>query len=232
MDCKKIGEYIQSKRKGKKLTQAQLSEMLGVTSKAVSKWETGVALPDVSLFPELTKILDITIEELLNGQDNKKIPIDKKKNYMIISLSVLMTLLIIIFTSIIVYFKNNYSEVEIYKLESAREDFFVEGTLMNIDGKNYISIAKVDYLGKDHDIFSSISDFEYELYLEDDLLYKSKSMKSVDVNNLKKAFSSIYVYVSVSQNIIIDSDSFVLKIDYSNEQNINKNYDLKIKIVK
>ena len=62
MDSGKIGAYIQLKRKSAGLTQTQLGDMLGITSKAVSKWETGVAIPDVSLFPELTKILNITIE--------------------------------------------------------------------------------------------------------------------------------------------------------------------------
>ena len=83
MDCKKIGEYIQRKRKDAGLTQAELGEMLGVTSKAVSKWECGVALPDVSLFLEITTILKIDISELLSGEDNKKVPIDKKKNIII-----------------------------------------------------------------------------------------------------------------------------------------------------
>ena len=86
MDCKKIGEYIQTKRKAKGLTQAQLSEMLGITSKAVSKWETGVAIPDIALFPELTKILNITIDELLVGEDIIKN--EKKKR---ISLNILTT---------------------------------------------------------------------------------------------------------------------------------------------
>ena len=135
MDCKKIGEYIQAKRKAKGLTQAQLSEMLGITSKAVSKWETGVAIPDIALFPELTKILNITIDELLVGEDiikNEK----KKRISLNIILSIIVLLLIISLTSVVIYFKTNYSKVKVYKIESANSEFFVDGTLTTIDDKN------------------------------------------------------------------------------------------------
>ena len=116
MDNGKIGAYIQLKRKSVGLTQTQLGDMLGVTSKAVSKWETGVAIPDVSLFPELTKILNITIEELLQGEDNKVVPPEKKKRNIIIILSIILSLITIILISTIIYFKSNYKKVEVYTL--------------------------------------------------------------------------------------------------------------------
>lgn len=218
MDSKKIGEYIQIKRKEKGLTQSQLGDILGVTSKAVSKWETGVAIPDVSLFPEVTKVLNITIEELLKGEDDKVIPVDKKKNYIIFGLVGLLSLLIILFVILFIYFKDNYSKVEIYKIESANNNFLVDGTLMNINGKSYLSITNVDYIGNELDLLENVSDFKYELYYDDHLLYVGEKVVYVDSINLKNTLLSVS-FECGSNNSLVYSDPFVLKIYYNNEEN-------------
>ena len=68
MEQAKIGKFIANKRKEQGLTQLQLAEKLGITDRAVSKWETGKSLPDASLMPELCKLLKITINDLLCGE--------------------------------------------------------------------------------------------------------------------------------------------------------------------
>lgn len=68
MDQKKIGKFISEKRKEKKLTQEKLAEKLGVTDRAVSNWETGKSMPDLSLFVPLCEILEITINDLMSGE--------------------------------------------------------------------------------------------------------------------------------------------------------------------
>ena len=68
MDNQKIGAFISARRKEKGLTQAQLAEQLGVTNKAVSKWESGNGLPDISLFPVLSELLGVTADELFRGE--------------------------------------------------------------------------------------------------------------------------------------------------------------------
>ena len=68
MDQKKIGGFIAARRKETGLTQSQLAEMLGITDKAVSKWETGKSRPDLSLFCPLCDLLHITLNELLAGE--------------------------------------------------------------------------------------------------------------------------------------------------------------------
>lgn len=71
-----IGKFISERRKYKKLTQEQLAEKLGISDRAVSKWERGINLPDASLMLNLCSILDITVNELLTGE------IIKKEDYM------------------------------------------------------------------------------------------------------------------------------------------------------
>lgn len=68
MDQQKIGKFIAQRRKNAGLTQAQLAERLNITDRAVSKWETGKALPDTSLMLELCSILGITVNDLLTGE--------------------------------------------------------------------------------------------------------------------------------------------------------------------
>ena len=68
MDQEKIGKFISSCRKEAGLTQAALAEKLGITDRAVSKWETGKSLPDASIMIELCNLLGITVNELLTGE--------------------------------------------------------------------------------------------------------------------------------------------------------------------
>jgi len=69
MDQEKIGNFIAEKRKAKKLTQVELAEKLGVTDRAISNWENGKNMPDLSLFKPLCDILEITINELISGEN-------------------------------------------------------------------------------------------------------------------------------------------------------------------
>ena len=68
MDQVKTGNLIALCRKEKGLTQAALAERLGVSDRAVSKWETGRSLPDADNMLELSRILGITVDELLKGE--------------------------------------------------------------------------------------------------------------------------------------------------------------------
>ena len=69
MDQIKIGKFIQEKRKMQNLTQQDLAEKLLITDRAVSKWECGKSLPDASIMLELCSILEISVNELLTGEE-------------------------------------------------------------------------------------------------------------------------------------------------------------------
>ena len=68
MDIEKIGRFIAGRRKNAGLTQLQLAEKLGITDRAVSKWERGRALPDSAIMLELCDILQVTVNDLLSGE--------------------------------------------------------------------------------------------------------------------------------------------------------------------
>ncbi len=68
MDQIKIGKFISENRKKQHLTQEQLAEQLNISKNAVSKWERGLNLPDVSIMQDLCNILHITLNELFIGE--------------------------------------------------------------------------------------------------------------------------------------------------------------------
>lgn len=68
MDQIKIGKFISSCRKEQGMTQAALAEKLGISDRAVSKWETGKSMPDSGIMLELCELLGINVNELLSGE--------------------------------------------------------------------------------------------------------------------------------------------------------------------
>lgn len=71
MDQLEIGMFIAKKRKERNFTQAQLAEKLGVSNKTISKWETGKCMPDYSIIQSLCKELEITVSELIDGEETE-----------------------------------------------------------------------------------------------------------------------------------------------------------------
>lgn len=68
MNQEKIGKFIASCRKEQGFTQTVLAEKLGITDRAISKWETGRNLPDAAIMPELCDLLNIQLSELFHGE--------------------------------------------------------------------------------------------------------------------------------------------------------------------
>ncbi len=67
MDCSKTGKIIFELRKEKGMTQKQLADAINISDKTVSKWERGLGCPDVSLLGELSEVLEVNVEKLLEG---------------------------------------------------------------------------------------------------------------------------------------------------------------------
>lgn len=138
MNQQKFGNFISKLRKDKKLTQQELAKKLGVTDKAVSKWERGLSCPDISLLIPISDILGITINELLLGESikntnslndieninkkvieysNREINIRKRTNRKLLSLLIISFILIIAIVTFV--FVDHYiSEKESRKLNN------------------------------------------------------------------------------------------------------------------
>ena len=78
MDQIKIGKFICEMRKRKNLTQLELAKKIGVTDRAISHWENGRRMPDLSLIKSLCNELDITVNDLLSGEIVDKDKLEEK----------------------------------------------------------------------------------------------------------------------------------------------------------
>ena len=87
MDQIKIGKFIAERRRSVNLTQAQLAEKLNITDRAVSKWETGRAMPDTALMLDLCGVLKITVNDLLNGEEISMENNDKKNEQLLLEMA-------------------------------------------------------------------------------------------------------------------------------------------------
>ena len=133
MNQEKIGKFIREIRNEKKMTQQELAEKIGVTDRAISKWENGRGAPDIALLIPLSKELGINVLELLNGEKiedqnnavigliertNKKIRIWKRFAYILLNIILFVLIIISIFGYIIPYGYENSSSKGITKLQS------------------------------------------------------------------------------------------------------------------
>lgn len=79
MDTKKIGEFLRELRREKGFTQEQLAEVLLVSGRTVSRWETGTNMPDLSILIQMAEFYDVEIKEILNGERKSETMDEKLK---------------------------------------------------------------------------------------------------------------------------------------------------------
>ena len=179
MDPRKVGNLIKDIRKNNNLTQKDLADKYGVTYQAVSKWENGTNLPDISLIKEICNDYNLDVNDFLDG--NQKI--SKKSNVSAIVISVLSVLLIliIILTTIHIYNDNNKSDFEHKELNTTCDLFQVKGSIAYDSKKSSIFISSITYCGeKDDKVYDNIT---CNLYENDNSIYscdKKDEIKLVD----------------------------------------------------
>ena len=175
MDTEKIGQLIKQIRKNNHLTQKDLALKYNITYQAVSKWENGKNIPDISLLKQICDDFNIDINSFLNGdyvasnekmvkQDNEsktKILNTKKKRVVLIIL-----VLGIILTTIAVsfgYLKNKGTDFEFKTISSDCNNFTITGSVAYNDIKSAIYIANINYCGGvDDALYNSIECVLYE----------------------------------------------------------------------
>lgn len=123
MNQEVIGSFIAKCRKEKGLTQMQLSEKLNIINRAVSKWETGKSLPDISVMPELCEIFDITVNELLSGER-----IDKE-NYVMKAENNFLAMF------------NNKGKKKLAVMQQVGDGLFVCGLVLGISFPNLLELS-------------------------------------------------------------------------------------------
>ena len=140
MDQEKIGKLIKQIRKQNNLTQKDLADKYGVTYQAVSKWENGKNIPDISLLKQMSKDFNIDIEDMLEGKINQK-----KKSKIKLILIIVFVLSIII----IALFLTRRDNLSFKTLSSQCDNFNITGIIAYNNKKSSIYISDINYCGKE-----------------------------------------------------------------------------------
>lgn len=150
MDKYKFGDFIYHKRKEKGLTQEELGRKLGVTNKAVSKWEVGETMPDITMLEPLASTLGVTIDELLT---QKEVKVEEKKNKKINIIFIILLIVLfcaeILTLSILLINKNNSTKEKEKIIELTTDNF-----------NDYININPVNNIISDNQKIMIYSNFE------------------------------------------------------------------------
>ena len=153
MDQELIAKKIKELRIKNNLTQKEFADKMNVTFQAVSKWENGKSIPDISILKKISEEFNINIDELLGSE------IKPKKNYLI---PILITSIIIIIGIVLFTNKNNFS---FKKITTTDNNFKVTGSLAyDKKGKIYIYITDINYNSDDKKEYKTIKVSLYEDY--------------------------------------------------------------------
>lgn len=223
MDNNKIGKYIASRRKEKGLTQQELGDKLFVTDKAVSKWERGLSLPDITILEKLADVLstdiysilqvekkkDLDIEKILNGEKNKI----KKE----LSKKIIIYILPIIFTSCIIFLKLIPFG---YNIEHPKYTH-TENKTINL------GVPKFSFLMKNNEDSYSYKNFRGKSILKSELKSYVNTLEHISCNNTTYFYDSdaniTIIDYDVKGNIIYSTISYNIKNgNYCNEWQIKE----------
>ncbi len=189
MDVNKIGNQIKKIRKEKGLSQAELAEKVGVSDKTISKWETGIALPNLMDVRLLCDALDIRIDNLLSQENNSKLI---KKN----NLFWLVVGVVCCFLFSILLLKTANPKIEAYSVASENENFILNGIALNLPTKDVLFIN--DIIDKDN-LLSNIEIVNYEVILKKDqqTLYQKQLIENTNPLSSSKSLASIVSHLTI-----------------------------------
>lgn len=236
----KLGKYIEDLRKQKKLTQKQLAEQLGLSNTAISKWECGYNLPDISMFDPLSNVLDADIMVLLslysnaekNGDFSNKS--NKKKIILLICSIILLILnLIIIPTSLFIKSSKDKkiqpNEVKAYEIISEDDFINIKGLIVFNDEDNLVMLNNLKYQddnkGTPKEIY--VKSLKIVLLVDNNIIY---TYETETENNKKRKLDEMIdeaveenstFYKSEENLKVLEEkfDSTTLKIEYSENGN-------------
>lgn len=224
MDQERIGKLIKEIRKKNNLTQKQLADKYGVTYQAVSKWENGKNIPDISLIKEMSKDFNVSLEELLNGEYSKR----KRK----IGISIICIFLVIL--GFFFLFFHDDKDFEFKTISSSCSNFTISGSLSYSNSKSAIYITNINYCGGVDN--TEYQDIECILYENNNNIqttistYHYKNKKPITLEKfLKNVTFSVDNYSRICKNYSKDSLTLVIK---ANDGNKTTTYDIPLSIDK
>lgn len=219
MNQEKISNLIKQLRKKDNLTQAQFANKYNVTFQAVSKWENGKSLPDIVLLKQICKDYNISIDEVLEGEINKK-----NKYLLLIPLVV-----ILIIGSVFILKKDDF---EFKTLSSSCSNFKISGSIAYNNNKSHLHLSNIDYCGNDDNndyvkiectLYEKKQNINKEL---DKLYYDNDEIKLKDF--LENIEFDLEDFSKMCRSY--DNDSLYLEINATTKDNKTTNYKVSLSI--
>ena len=225
MQEEKFGKLIKDIRKKYHLTQKELADKYHVTYQAVSKWENGKNLPDITLMKQISEDYNMRLDDMIDGKMTKK-----KKNNLIF----VLLLVCIIGLIILVVVKSRNDDFESKSIISTCKDYKISGVIAYNKSKSVIYIPKIEYCGaenrekykdisctlyeKNGNITKEVSTFNYN----ESLITISDFMKLVSFNvdnylkicsNYKDSFYLDIKAIDVNNKVYFHTIPLVLEKD-------------------
>lgn len=218
-----VGKFIKNLRKSNNLTQAEFASKYGVTYQAVSKWENGKAIPDISILKQISEDFNVSLDDILEGEYSKK-----RFNKKIIIIFIICVLVLLGVVLIIRYFNNNNFEFK--TLSTSCDNFTISGNISYNNQKSAIYITNINYCGGNDD--NEYDEIECILYEVDDnknieiSSYKYDKDEKITLEEfLKNVVFVVDNYNSVCKKYSEDSLNLVIKAKLDDK---TINYDIPI----
>lgn len=225
MDQEKVGKFIKEIRIKNNLTQKEFADKLGVTFQAVSKWENGKNIPDISLLKELSKMFNVNIDEILEGEKKNK----KSNNLLyIVGGFVFLVIIIILIT---VLFNNNH-DFEFKQISTNCDNFNITGSMAYNKEKTSLYISKIEFCGSnDNEVYKSIECRLYEKHENEETKISScKSGTNITLEEyLKEVQIGVDNYETSCKNF--SNSELYLEINAALDDNKNLTYKIPITLV-
>lgn len=219
MNQEKISNLIKQLRKKDNLTQAQFANKYNVTFQAVSKWENGKSLPDIVLLKQICKDYNISIDEVLEGE------INKKNKYLL-----LIPLIVILIIGLVFILKKD--DFEFKTISSSCSNFKISGSIAYNNNKSHLHLSNIDYCGNDDNndyvkiectLYEKKQNINKEL---DKLYYDNDEIKLKDF--LENIEFDLEDFSKMCRSY--DNDSLYLEINATTKDNKTTNYKVSLSI--
>ena len=232
MNTNDIGKIIKKIRTDNNMTQEEFANKYFVTFQAVSKWENGKSIPDISLLKQISKDYNLKLSKLLDGEYEENDKPSNKKNKKKILIAILIILLsLFLFIIISNSTNNNFS---FSSISSSCSNFEVTGTIAYNKNKSAIHISNIDYCGKDKDkLYKEITCSLYENNGKDKVIIRKSDINKKNItleDYLKKVEFEIEDYSHVCNNY--NSNDLFIIIETRDLNNKKSDFNVKIKVNK
>lgn len=208
-----LGANIAKYRKEKGLTQDKLAELLYISDKTVSKWETGKSGPDILIISDLADVLGVEVDDLLRGTSKKN-----KDRCITRWLNVAFLCIFILVTCAFLFVK--FNSWKVYDFKSTNENFYVSGYVVSNNYESRIVINEFDsekYLKH----MTDVSYIEMKFYVNDNVVFNYQSKEDENIVDLfLKDIRSVSFDTSYVVNGKNDINDFYIIISFEKSKQL------------